>query len=217
MGGFNPKDWEDYPSTATPRSAAALIDQEQRLAAYADALQRWGGTEEGAYEPLPRAAGGYLTHFLLSNGYIEGICFQAQYDYLAGAVTTVTGSPGATGGTVRRVGLWTLNAATGALMALVASTANDLTLWDNQDAEYTRDFTTPYQMVGGSWYFCAPLIVGASVLPKLVYFRDDSVAHARRPFIGSYNFAGGATDLPASVAAATMVANNTSPYIKFEE
>jgi hypothetical protein len=43
---FTPKAWEDDPSTDTPLSAAALIDLEQRLAAYADSVAA-GGVELG--------------------------------------------------------------------------------------------------------------------------------------------------------------------------
>lgn len=42
MPSFTPKDWEDYPSTDTPISAAALEDAEDRLTDYADSVAAAG-------------------------------------------------------------------------------------------------------------------------------------------------------------------------------
>lgn len=67
-----PKDWEDAPSTATPLSAAALEDQEARLAAWsakaAKAIAAYGGipcatrvSHMGGSPPLGQLSDGVLT------------------------------------------------------------------------------------------------------------------------------------------------------------
>lgn len=68
----------------------------------------------------------------------------------------------ATGQTLARIGLYTADFTTGDLTALVASTANDTTLWNTGNAFFTRSWSSSYALVRDTWYAVAVLSVGGT-------------------------------------------------------
>lgn len=69
MSGFLVKNWQDYPNTTTPVSAAALKDIEARVAAYADALN----ASNAQISPLTVDTGAVFKIIMLSDGTVKAI------------------------------------------------------------------------------------------------------------------------------------------------
>ena len=69
--------------------------------------------------------------------------------------------------TLCRMGLYSIDATTGD-GTLVASVANDTTLWAAATTAYTRSWSTPYAKVAGQRYAFAAIIVSGAAIPQFI-------------------------------------------------
>ncbi len=111
--------------------------------------------------------------------------------------------------TLIRFGLWLIAADGGA--TLVASIANDLTIFAAANTAYTRSWTTPYAKVAGQRYAFGALCVSGATVPQICSnsmnaVNEPSAAPRLSGAITSQ------TDLPATFADASVAATGTSPY-----
>lgn len=123
---------------------------------------------------------------------------------------TYTGSTaaGATP-TVCRVGLYSV-AASGDI-TLVASTANDTTLWASINTEYPKDFSAPYTVSAGQRYAFGVLVVSVATIPTFLGISIPAGMIARAPRRSAV--ISGQTDLPASLANATLSNSQNWLYV----
>lgn len=111
--------------------------------------------------------------------------------------------------TLCRMGLYERSFADNSL-ALVASHANDTTLYAAASTQYAKSWTTPYRMTKGREYFAAILIVTGVAMPT---FATPATGWAT-PFLNGSSLSFPMThakvtaqaDLPATVANASLVA-----------
>jgi len=217
--GFNPFTWLDSPITSTPRSAAALIAQEQRGIDNLTAMRTAISCEADPFVAnqsivsYPRLVGYYETDFGGSKGFIEVGAFVAPYDLLASNISMASGDQAAVGNTLVKMGLWTV-AADDAL-TLVAETANDTSIFSATSTLYSRDFTTPYQMTAGVRYAAGALWVGATTEPHIMGLVTDGPGFSLDRVPGIYNVGGGWSDL-TDLGAGSASANTFIPYVILE-
>lgn len=111
--------------------------------------------------------------------------------------------------TLCRIGLYLFDASGDA--ALVASTANDTTLFAAVGGTYTRSWTTPYEKIRGRRYGVGALVVTAATTPtflgKLV---SPGAEFGIAPVMGLVYT--GLADLPANLVGASGIANGFRPY-----
>lgn len=113
--------------------------------------------------------------------------------------------------TLVRIGLWTV-AADGAL-TLVASIANDTALYAATNTPYTRALSASYGKVAGQRYAAGSLVVTGATAPSLIggIVNFNATEAGIAPRIGAALT--GQTDLPASIAAGSLVDSAQLPYI----
>ncbi len=150
-------------------------------------------------ETLPRLlASSFAGGFMGGSGIIMLSTFMAYRTELANFVACQTGSNGAGATpTVCRMGLYRINNATNAATydyTLLASTANDTTLFANAYSGYKRALTTPYTLVEGTLYAFGIIVVSAFVMPAIV-----SSTYGLNDTYGS---------------AGTLVPNNAPPVVQ---
>lgn len=145
-----------------------------------------------------------------TSGTIRFTCFTSPYSITISKMAMTTGSTaaGATP-TLCRYGLWSIDLTTGAA-TLVASTANDTTMFNGTAQRNERPFTTPYALVAGLRYAYAPIIVTGAALPTFVgQSINGAVDQAARLPRATGQLAGQA-DLPASVANGSFLVSNSA-------
>lgn len=119
-----------------------------------------------------------------------------------GSITGIKTTSGAasTGATLARVGIYSIDASTGA-GTLVASIASDLTLWASSYTTYTRSLTVALSKVKGTRYAIGVLFTGTTPPEaECNSIRFGSAAQAPR-ISGDLS---GQTNLPASFADASL-------------
>jgi hypothetical protein len=135
---------------------------------------------------------------------------------LSGGVVTqvqlrITGTA-ASGLTLARIGLYTVNSGTSAL-ALVASTTSDTTGWTATFGGVTKPLSTgsPYTLQVGTRYALGVIFVGTTppTLLQAVGSSDFALNATSPRLCGKLT---GQADLPASVADASISTTGGSPY-----
>jgi hypothetical protein len=146
-----------------------------------------------------------------SSGQIRLTYFTARKTEVTTQVRMYSGSTaaGATP-TLCRIGLW-LAASDGSCSALVASTANDTTLFAAANTAYTRSWSVSYAKIAGQRYAIGALVVTAAAAPTLsgqagFIFGESSVD----PVMAGV--ATGQADLPASMTSAVAGSGGGRPY-----
>ena len=188
--GFSAKQWENDPSLATPRSAAALTDQETRLGQYADDVRRvYGGDPDpyvagSSFASFPRIAGYYEVDTTTGNNQAELGCITAPHDLLAADITMWCGNTASSGASLAKMGLWHFE--DNGDLTVVAETAHDATLFTSTNTIYTRSFVTPYQMVKGERYAMGMVGVGYAGGWALGYIFTDGDLYKAEPWQGVY-------------------------------
>lgn len=126
-------------------------------------------------------------------------------------VTTVSGSTAAAATpTLCRVGLYSI-AANGD-GTLVASIANDTTLWATINTAYTRSWSVPYAMVAGQRYAIAAMVVSAAATPTML---GSSGLNLPSVYAAAPRMCGlipAQADLPASFLDSGLTATTTRLY-----
>lgn len=121
-------------------------------------------------------------------------------------VTTYTGgtAAGATP-TLCRVGVYSV--ASNGDLTLTASIANDTALWASTNTAYTRSFTSSWTKTVGQRYAFALIVVTGAAIPVFLGTNNTSIAVAAPLFLQAPTISSritGQTDLPASIAAASL-------------
>jgi hypothetical protein len=152
----------------------------------------------------------------LADGVLHLAFFNAQdSNTLAKVWTRVKGTAGASN-TLCRVGLYAV--ASDGLGTLVASTANDTSLFISANTDVTKSFSSPYVPQQGQRLAVGVLVIGGT-MPSLVgsevagsaTLTNASLGAARTPRVAGT--LGGQTDLPASFTDASLaVTTTTMPY-----
>lgn len=138
--------------------------------------------------------------------------------FTAARSETVTAIRAGTGGTAAaatpslvRFGLYSIAAdGTG---TLVASTANDTTLFSATGTAYTKAFSTPHAKVAGQRYAVGMLVVTATTAPSVMGnggIAGPITEFAQAPRLSG--FIGGLADLPASFTDASLTGSAGQIY-----
>lgn len=122
------------------------------------------------------------------------------------AQVTASTAAGATP-TLCRTGIY--GVASDGSLTLVASIANDTTLWAAASTLYTRALTTPWQKVAGVRYATALLIVTGAAVPTFVGMQHVASIPSGNVLLAAPTKAAkvtGQTDLPATIAVGSLTA-----------
>lgn len=168
-----------------------------------------GNMLEVGIETMPRLD--VTTAVTPSSGQLRPCWFTARKNLTSTQVRVCTGSvaAGATP-TLCRIGLWEV-AGNGA-GTLIASTANDTTLFAAATSTYTRPWTAPVTLQLGQRYAFGVLVVTAATMPNFSGKQLGGLGTetAMPPRLsGSYN---GLSDLPASFSDADFAQGGLIPY-----
>lgn len=138
--------------------------------------------------------------------------FTARKTEVSTQVRVISGTTAAAATpTLCRVGLYLIDATTGD-GTLVASTANDTTLFAAGSTAYTKSWSTPYTMVAGSRYAWCPLVVSAATMPtfpgQAVFMSTEgtSVAPTMSAALNSQS------NLPSTFLAANLLSSGHRAY-----
>jgi hypothetical protein len=173
----------------------------------------YGHRPTNAIETMPRliAAIGTPSH---GAGVVGFTYFTPDISLTVTTLTTATRGVAGVGITLARMALYTV-AADGAL-TLAARTAADATLWTATNTVYTRPIAenatgaalTSYAVTAGIRYAFATLHVGSTTAPNMPGLTGMAPIEALTPRM--FGYLTGQTDMPATVAAATINANTAS-------
>lgn len=152
----------------------------------------------------------------LSSGILRLRYFTARKTESVTKVRTYTGNTAAAATpappTLCRVGIYSVNTGTGAL-TLVASIANDTTLWAATQTAYESTLSATWSKVAGTRYAAGLLCVTGATAPTVAAGSISS-----NPIVGrSPRLAGSVgsqTDLPASLAAGAIADSASSVYVE---
>jgi hypothetical protein len=100
----------------------------------------------------------------LTSGTVYFTFFTPSWTTTISSVTAISAATASTGTSLVRFGLYSLS---GGTATLVASTANDTTVFSSTNTASTRNLDTSYQLVAGNRYALAVLVVGST--PGTVY------------------------------------------------
>lgn len=176
------------------------------------AFARTLGIPDDAQETFPRPFA--TSPSTLASGTLRLAYFNARASRLVTRIITGTGSTaaGATP-TLCRLGLYSVNS--DGDLALVASTANDTTLWTNTSTLVSKNLSASHTLTKNSWYAVGFLIVTSATAPL--------IAAAPSPTPGTLNFGvtprlsaalTGQTDLPTSIANGSLVETAVRHYAR---
>lgn len=196
-----------------PRIGGGAIGGGQGGGGSAAGSTDYGHKPTNAIETMPRfiAAMGTPSH---GAGVVGFTYFTPDISLTVTTLTTATRGVAGVGITLARMGLYTV-AADGSL-TLTARTAADATLWTATNTVYTRPLAenatgaalTSYPVAAGTRYAFATLHVGSTTAPNLAGIAGYAPIEALTPRMFAYLT--GQTDMPATVAAATINANTAS-------
>lgn len=165
----------------------------------------------GQHTPYPRwAAASTVT---LTSQSMRVSYYTAPSSLLVTSVKTYTGSTAAAATpTLCRIGLYSVGS-DGGLTGLLASTANDTTLWATTHTKYTKAFSAQYQLTAGTRYAIGVLCVTGATAPTLPACNTSSAGTAGDLPVFATAI-GSQSDLPASVAIGSLAFSTTPPYFE---
>lgn len=114
--------------------------------------------------------------------------------------------------TLCRVGLYTVAASDNSL-TLVASIANDTSLFASTTTAYTRSWSVPYVTVAGQRYALGVLVVSATTMPTFSGAPPTAIiaeATGVNPILSAV--VTGQSDLPSSIVAGSLVNSGMRTY-----
>ena len=127
--------------------------------------------------------------------------FTARKTETITTVLTTTGTAGTTSGaTLARIGIYSVDGSGN--LTLVASTANDTTLWVASNTAYTRSLSASWSKVKGTRYALALLAVGGSTGLTFVGTAGGSAINAIAPRLSG--LVASQTDLPSTIAVGSV-------------
>lgn len=154
----------------------------------------------------------------IATGTLRMAFWRAQRSGRVGSIKMFTAGTAAATVTTIKFGLWEADDAE-STFTLVASTANDATLFAATNTAYTKAVATAYKRTRGKLYAAGALFVGTTApvvvaAPVLLGPVDaTSLAYVPSPISG---IIGSLTDLPASFTLSTLTAGsaNQAPYVE---
>ncbi|HET7302803.1 MAG TPA: hypothetical protein VFI74_05745 [Candidatus Saccharimonadales bacterium] len=138
---------------------------------------------------------------LNASGSLHLTYFTARKTETINNIQMVTDATAATGTTLARMGIYSVNANTGDL-TLVAATANDTTLFSGTFSANQRALTTSFNKVKGTRYAVAVLVVGTGMPSISAIISPAGIDSATPPRLNG--LVTGQTDLPANITAGTV-------------
>lgn len=178
------------------------------------ALAALGGFDESTptnyCETVPRhAVNGQIT---LTNNVLLVVYFTAQHSIASCGTVWSLSATASTTATLARIGLYSV-AGNGDL-ALIASTANDTSMWQAAFDNPIRTFSAPTAITAGTRYALGYLVVGSTVAPALLgALHSGGNANRWRTVLSlaprAVGAVAGQTDLPASYAEASYAIAST--------
>ena|GEM_PF-6747973 len=140
--------------------------------------------------------------------------FVPDEDVLASQVRVITGTTAAAATpTLIRFGLYS-ESSTGDL-TLVASTANDTTLWAITNTRYTKPLSASYRLLRGQRYAFGALVVTSATAPTVPSRATSLVANEWAEAPIQHAQVSGQSDLPSTITAGTLVNSVSSVYAVF--
>lgn len=165
-------------------------------------------------ETWPRLAGFSTSQAALASGTIGLSYFTCRKTEVSTQIRVPTGNTvAAATPTLCKIGIYSV-AANGDL-TLVASIANDTTLFATTFTNYTRSWVAPFTKIAGQRYAVAQIVVSGAARPNfLVVGAALNVAELFiAPAIGAQLV--GQVDLPASITAASLIAPTAGSATSF--
>jgi hypothetical protein len=135
--------------------------------------------------------------------------FTARKTETINSVRIYTGSTAASGGTLCRIGIYSEDGSGN--LTLEASTANDTALWIAGSTSYTKSLSASFSKVRGTRYAVGPLFVGTTAPTFIGHAALPAGESGQSPRLGA--LIGGQTDLPATIANASISAQANLSYI----
>ena len=142
---------------------------------------------------------------------IRLVYFRARKTETIASVRSFSGSTAAVTPSLCKVGIYSVDQDTYAA-TLIASTANTTSLWIATNTEYTTALTASFVKRARAMYAFATLCVTIAVAPTLsgISLPAALSASGLRP-VPAFGFVTG-TDLPASIAFASVTTSFSGPY-----
>lgn len=166
---------------------------------------------DGGCCSLPERRGTYAIAGASGEMYLSH--FRVPASQLAATVRVGNGVAAGATPTLCRLGLYRV-AANGDI-SLIASTANDTTLFGTGYTSYSRALTVPVQLIEGEWLAAGVLVVSAAAMPDMIApLPAGSAFLATRSAPKLATFVFGLTDLPASVVSASVLDGNVNPWME---
>lgn len=164
---------------------------------------------------MPRWLAGANNVGLLTSGTVRLTYLNPRTPLLSGNVRLLGGAQAAAATpTLVRAGLYSI-AANGD-GTLVASTANDTSLFSVASTRYTKAWSSPIQLMAGAQYAVAQLCVTAATAPNLVgcFFANDAGTSRPETLLSPVMAAQltGQTDLPASFSFGSLLPTGSLIY-----
>lgn len=125
-------------------------------------------------------------------------------------IRTYSGNTAAALATICKVGLYLVNA--DETLTRVAISASDTSLWSTTFGEWSVPLLAPYDVVKGTRYAAAQLIVTAGTLPTWPSRNVAAAAGNIKPRV--YGQRGSQTDLPASITVAQINNGTGNRYMQ---
>lgn len=136
----------------------------------------------------------------ISSGSVMVNYFRAPQSFASSTVKVAVGTTAAGSSTVGRIGLYSVNSATGGLTALLASTANDTALWTSANTVKTKTWSVGVSLVKDTWYALAWVYVGTGSPTPVTGASSNAtlgpLTTASLPWLASFYTA--QSDLPAA-------------------
>lgn len=152
---------------------------------------------------------------LNANGTVSaptGVCrfamFTARKTETVTQIRTITGAAAASGVTLCRIGVYSVDAADN--LTLVASTTNDTSLWIATTTVYTKALTAGFSKVRGTRYAVGLLFVGSGA-PTWV--GNSTLLASEGAIVPRLNASvSGLSDLPSSELVGSLSSSPNMPY-----
>lgn len=137
---------------------------------------------------------------LEASGTLHLSYFTARKTETANAISMLTDNVAATGVTLARMGVYSVDGAGN--LTLLAACANDTTLFDDAYSAYQRALTTPLAKTKGARYAVGILVVGSG-MPSMTGITCSGADASLPPRL--CGILGGQANLPATIAAGAVV------------
>lgn len=146
----------------------------------------------------------------LSNGNMRLSYFTARKSATVTQIRSVTSTQAQVGATLCRIGVYSVDGSGN--LTLIASIPNTTSLWLATNTAYTTNLSASFSKVRGTRYAVGVLIVGSSTAP-LFMGASSLVSHEAAAAPRLSGFVTGLSDLPASVAAGSILDSGAIPYV----